>query len=189
MVQSGNIVVFNVTKGYWFAAAQRFFTGMPYSHAAIGFGEVKGDESILEAIFAIAITPFKKTRESTATDFEVWRIKNVPQTRIEEAVKRAFERWAGETYGFAQILWFIYRWLNEKIGRDVRKQGNWFPDHLICSEVAYNYLWDISEQVPSLRKKLDEWNSNSFHAGDVHSVCAGLPEVFELVERRGWDKR
>jgi hypothetical protein len=148
MVHSGNIVVFNVTKGYWFAAAQRFFTGMPYSHAAIGFGEVKGDESILEAIFAIAITLFKKARESTTADFEVWRVKNVPQTRIEEAVKRAFERWAGETYGFAQIVWFMYRWLNEAIGRDVRKQGNWFPDHLICSEVAYNYLWDISEQLP-----------------------------------------
>jgi|WetSurMetagenome_2_1015567.scaffolds.fasta_scaffold62699_2 hypothetical protein len=189
MVQSGNIVVFNVTKGYWFAAAQRFFTGMPYSHAAIGFGEVKGDESVLEALFAIAITPFKKARESTTTDFEVWRVKNVPQTRIEEAVKRAFERWAGETYGFAQILWFMYRWLNETIGRDVRKQGNWFPDHLICSEVAYNYLWDLSEQLPSLRKKLEEWNSNCFHAGDVHTVCAGLPEVFELIERRGWERR
>lgn len=186
MVQPGDVIIYNQKKGGFFAAAQRFFTGMPYTHAAIGFGDVKGFESVLEALFAIATTPFRRAREDMSVDFEVWRIKGVAQERIDAALQKAYDRFAGETYGFLQILWFIYRWLNEKIGRDVRKQGNWFPDHLICSEVVYEFLWDVSAEIPSLRKKLDEWNSNSFHAGDVHTVCASLPDVFELVEKRGW---
>ncbi len=189
MVQSGNVVVFNVKHGGFFETAQRFFTGMLYTHAAIGFGEVTGYESVFEALFAIAITPFERTRNNTDIDFEVWSLKGVPREHIDAAIHNAYLRFAGEEYGFFQILWFIYRWLNAKLGRDVRKEGNWFPDHLICSEVVYKFLWDVSADAPSLRTKLNEWNSNSFHAGDVHTVCTALPDVFELIERRGWDAR
>jgi hypothetical protein len=83
MLQAGNIIVYNQKKGGFFAAAQRFFTGMLYTHAAVGFGDVKGFESVLEALFAIATTPFNRAREDASVDFRVLRIKGVAQKRID----------------------------------------------------------------------------------------------------------
>jgi len=110
-----------------------------------------------------------------------------------------YTKTAGTSYGFLQLLWFIYRWMAEMLGFDVRKQRNWFPNGDVCSENAYRYLIERlqrngigvgAKRYRDIRlaiNKLREWNENTFTPVDLAMVIKSYPNLFELVE--SWSEK
>lgn len=181
MVQAGDIVVFNATKGGWFSAAQRFFTRMPYTHTGIIIGDVNDESALLEAKMSVSVTPWKPFTTDPTLQYWVFR----PAMSVNpQALSDLWHRYAGHDYGYFQILWFVYRWIMESwpFRADVRGQHNWFPTGDICSEVTYNWIQWLSMQDPLLDALVMEWNENTCHSGDIYTICSKSRLDFTLVE-------
>ena len=185
-LQNGDIFILNRKGkfGNFYSKAQRFFTKLPFTHAAIQFGEVKEFESIISADELVCLIPTQKyfDEEKFGTDIEIWRIKNANKNDIEFYLERLYECLAGTSYGYVQILWFIYRWFMESVfQKDVRHFNNPFKNGTVCSELTWKFLYNMSDKIPELRKKLNEWTPDTVSSGDIHNICLLLPNVFELV--------
>jgi hypothetical protein len=179
--KTGDIILLN-RKGAaanFFSKGQRFFTRMPYTHSAILLENIFEQQSILTSDELTNIQALSNYLKEPETDIEIYKVK-VPQEMKEYEVKSMYNRYAGKKYGFAQILWFMYRWLLERFGIDARRKKNFFPGGVICSELVYHYLVEIAKNYPQLNKKLKEWNAETVHVGDIKHICESLPELFEL---------
>lgn len=185
----GSIIVFNAKKGGWFSSAQRFFTGMPYTHTAIVMPDVFDVPSYMGADLTVDIKPIDEFLNDEDMDFQVWEWLGVSPLRIEEALRWVYIRYAGETYGFLQLLWFVYSWFMRKVFRkDVRRTHNPFPNHPICSEVAWEMCSQMVQNKDDQRANsiLNEWRPDTFNAGDQAEVMrrfAKLNLVRKVYER------
>ena len=188
----GAIILVESKKNTLLAKAIKFFTGRlakkyrvkSYTHAMFCVGEVLGEPSVFSAEASMTIMPLRKF---TNRDFEydVYAINDdLSDKEVDKILRAIYIKTAGETYGFLQLLWFIYRWFMELIGFDVRKQKNWFPIGDVCSEHTYRYL-----KTRLLKKKnrkiisktlsqLEEWNENTFHPVDLAKVIKDNPQLF-----------
>lgn len=194
----GWIVCINSKKGGIFSWGQRHFTHLwvpgqsPrklfrsfFTHSALIFQKFLGNPTVLEADLAVAVTPFlKEVVNNTTKDYKIFAVRGFTDAQLVRAMEQVFLRFAGEDYGIWQIPFFIYRWFLELFHRDVRKFPNWFPDHVICSELVWWFFYFLSDDMPALRSFINQWNSNNFHAGDTYTVCMSFPKTFVLVEER-----
>jgi len=185
MRQVLSIVVFNDRGGGWFSKAQRFFTRMKPTHTAVIIEPLFGLDTILEAKEAVAVTALDKTIENKKVDYKIFRLKGLEKQEVHSIAFEAYLKYAGKTYGFPQLLRFVFRWLAETLRIDVRK-GHWFSEGIICSELGYQVMMAYAQQIGdwTLINKLNEWNPNSFHSGDVLTICEMFPNRFELSEQR-----
>jgi len=167
----GSIISFNAKKGGWFSTVQRFFTGKPYTHSAIVVPDVVGVPSYLGADLTVDIQPIDVFLDSETIDYQVWEWIGIPVKRIMDALQFVYLRYAGETYGFLQVLWFVYSWFMRKVFRkDVRKTHNPFPNHPICSEVTWWMCYRVVYDNPKLVRILNEWRPDTFSSGDQAEV-------------------
>ena len=186
---AGQIIVFNSLQGGIFSIGQRFFTRMPYTHVAITVEPMWGVDMYFGAEASAVTQPFNNIIKEESRLYQVYRPMGWTKPQIDNAIAQTFIRYAGETYGYFQIVWFIYRWIAESwpFKADVRKLHNFFPNKTICSEIAWWYLWHLYEERPDLvqlKDKLDEWRPDTFHAGDAARVLKSFPELFILTEER-----
>jgi hypothetical protein len=175
------------------------------SHTSVLYGQDSGGNwRDIDISTTAKLSPFDI---NTGSKIWIYKLKNVPDYLISQAVETVWETYKNKKYGFLQLLYFPRRWFWEKIinnkyanllcfgwlitklhgGKDIRRWGNWFPQNGICSEGSVqDYLRFICAAMPvqeydSLLKRLDEWDKNNFHAWDAKIVCDGSPEVFEVV--------
>lgn len=188
MTNSGNILLLNRRKGGWFSNAQRFFTNKPYTHCALSAGNILSVESIFSADETMDMIPLQNYLAEDSTDIEIYEVKNVEPEVLDSIMKDMYLEYAGKGYGFLQLLWFVYRWANEKLGRDVRLKKNWFTDNLICSEMGYVFLTKVSTKLEkyhsyALITELNKTTPDTCHAGDIADLIHALPEIFNLTYR------
>lgn len=177
----GDIVLLNRKKGGWFSSAQRFFTGMPYTHCTFSIGEICGVESVLSADEKIVVLPLDSYFTETDTDIEIYRI-TCDKNKIEYSIKKVFVNYSGFWYGFTQVIWFIWRWLMEKFDMDVRRKNNPFKSGIICSELVYYYLVELN--LPEIKKDLEAFTPDTIHAGDIANILKNNADVFRLREKK-----
>lgn len=179
----GDIILINNLEKDWFSAAQRFFTGKPFTHSAVGVGRVMGYYSILEADILVEVTPVFKTLNQNI-EYSVYEVHGVNKNELFEIVKELYIEYSTKSYGYFQLLWFaFYRWLFELFGKDVRKKNNWFTSGVICSELVWYYFEKLGKKhFPQLLETINEWLPNTFHSGDVNNVVERHPEIFKLKE-------
>jgi len=188
----GSIVLFNSKKGGWFSAAQRFFTRKPYTHSAIIFPDELGIPSFFGADMTVNKQPVSVFENDLTVDYQVWEWVNIPQERIEEVLQYIYTTFAGKTYDFLQVVWFVYRWFMEVFfHKDVRKRKNWFgtPKHPICSELTWYFCQAMTIDKPICQEILNEWSPETFHSGDQAEVMQrfeNLGVVRKIYER--WEK-
>lgn len=182
----GSVVLLNRSKGKesnWFSKAQVFFTGKPYTHCANIIGDVLTQQAVLSADELITVEPLSKYFDEEGTGIEIWEMPSVSEDRAKIILKDLYLAYGSTYYGFTQLLWFVYRWFMEKLGKDVRKKINPFRNGEICSELIYHY-WERLPEYFDLQKKLDEWNPDTVHAGDIHTIMTSFPDLFKLVYKR-----
>ena len=189
----GQIIVFNAIHGGFFSSANRFFTRMPYTHVAFVVEPVFGVDSYFGAELSATTQPFNNIIKDKDYMYQVYRPIGWTKPQLNNALKQIYMRYAGQTYGFAQVLWFIYRYIAESwpFHADVRRGHNFFPNRPICSEICWWYLWFLYEERPDLvqlRDKLGEWSPDTFNAGDSARVIQSFPTLFVKTEER-WQGR
>jgi hypothetical protein len=172
----GDILLINNTdKSAWFSNAQHIISGKPYTHTAVGIGEIAGFDSIIEADMVVTCRPFRTLYLNTQYEWEQWRfITNFP-TRLDSILSELYNHFAESEYGFSQIVWFLYIALMKKLKKDARKSRNPFSPGTICTELVWWYLHNISIRyayigLNALNDKLAEWNPNNLFAGDIADI-------------------
>ena len=197
----GTVILVQTNSGNFFSEAIKFFTKKiakkyrvrAWTHAMIGVGSLLEEDYVFSAEVAQSIMPLKKFQKGK-TKFEVYEIKdNIKEKDLEYLIRSFCGTYAGNTYGFFQNLWFIYRWLMELFGKDVRKKANWFPSGDICSEMTFRFLTQRFsyalqnknnknlESVNTALKHLYEWTENTIHPVDIGYIISKHPEVFSKI--------
>lgn len=192
-------------KNSFISKAIKFFTGKlakkynvkSYTHSMYIIGDVLKVESVLSAELAISVMPLDAFRTKDYS-FDVYKVNDhLTMSEIDEILREIYVKTAGKDYGFLQLLWFVYRWLMELFGFDVRKQKNWFPNGDVCSENTYRYLYNRLKRnfcdsrtltdylIKQTTKQMEEWNENTFHPIDLAYVMKKEHSLFEHVE--SWD--
>lgn len=165
----------------------RFFThvkGLPdLSHSGVIGNDYNGTLSCFEAGVAVQVVPFKRNyRDSAVEEYWVYRLKKATPEDKQRALKYIYEEFSGVVYNPLQLVWFMWRWFNERVlCRDIRRQKNWMTADVICSEVDYWYLCMAGAEYNA---EMRWWNADTIQPADLRSVFIGRPDLFELVEAK-----
>lgn len=203
MMMPGDVILTSNPSGL-LSKLIRFFAKTPWSHSALGFFpyhpvrngnyHLGAQELVFEANLTVSLSsvedviggpgklkPARVYRFSNAIIAEMGKL-------IDEAMSIVFFQYNGHTYGFAQLFWFVWRWIVEGLGLPRRwAVYNFFPGGEICTEVVYRYFEILSEndtpgwtawtrQLKSVLDKLGR-NRDAVHPGDIEFICD------ELVKR------
>lgn len=176
-IPNGSVLSWSVPpselKGFekFFNILQNYFTERPETHASIIVQKLSeyGDDVWLdfEASNTVRFTLYSQNKNSVI--FDILAPDNIKFDTIKMLRNLHF----GKIYDIFQTIFFLFMWAFKKIGINTRKWKNPFALYgLICSELVYLYLWNISLHMgwDDLMDYLSKWNSNNFHAGDVRVV-------------------
>jgi hypothetical protein len=194
--QPGDIMISNNLKSFFKGGALailiRFFTkqtfpkGKPSSHSAVITNPLFGVPCVHEAGPVIQMVPWRKYYElDPSQDYRLYRIKpgviDCQDAMIQKALAVCHLLYSGVIYGALQLVWFVWRWVNEKIGRDVRHEKNWMTDGVICSELVYWFLVYLGPVMGDLFKA---WNADTIQPGDIEGIILSRPDLFELIAEK-----
>jgi hypothetical protein len=200
-MKPGSLIIFNFKKGGIFSSGQRLFThywlpgnspkkyAKSYAtHVALVSHDIEGVPSYFGSELSTCHIPLDEFAKNPDVDYIVFEpTKLFTEKNISDVLTRIYKEYAGRTYGFSQIPWFIYRGLVENLTSiDMRKARNPFPKNSICSEVGYRALSYYSEtfnisEIPAL---LNQYRMDSFHAGDMLTTLLQLSRFFTVSEMR-----
>lgn len=172
----GDVILLNRKKGGWFSFLQRKFSGLPFTHCAISAGFILGEESCFSASEMILLERLQAYYEEDGTDITIYHLPTISDQIKYDTIKELYKTYNGQFYGFLQLLFFVYRFLGEKLGFDMRRKKNWFPKNIICSEMLWYYFYMLREHIPGMSKVLDQWNPNNVFAGEIDQICQMFPE-------------
>lgn len=183
MIPKGSIG-FSNNKTSFIGKLIRLFTNSGITHSFIITFPRGNDVWFEEASNVVAEGKFENNYVNDPnTSYWVYKIKDglVPEATTDTALQYCLDNYLGVEYGFFQLLWFPYRWLMSKFGKDIRKQKNWMSDGVICSELVYDYLTQLGPQFADLVK---DFNSDTIQAQDILDIVIAHPELFELVDQK-----
>jgi hypothetical protein len=191
LIKYGYILAFNSTNGGFINKAERFFTRSKFNHVSVTIPPVLGIDCHLSAILTVTTEPVYVFMNDESEQYKSYYPIGFTDKQIEQATTRMFSEFAGKTYGFFQLLWFVYRYFAEgwPFYADVRKNYNWFPHGPICSEVVWYYLYWLACSNPNalkLKNKLEEWKPDNFSPADCINIMEEYDNLFTLSYTR-WD--
>jgi hypothetical protein len=182
-ISPGMIFLSNNKKGF-FPAAIRFFTSSKISHSGLGFFPFGNNPSVIEAGSLVQVVPFAKHYKlDESKQYWAYQLIKVKSTNeMNQSLNKLFYQFAGVQYGYLQLIWFMYRWINEKIfRRDVRHQKNWLSDGVICSELCWHYLNNFGGEYAEL---VSGFNPDTIQAQDIWNLILSRPDLFRLAEKK-----
>jgi|WetSurSiteA1Bulk_404760.scaffolds.fasta_scaffold41318_1 hypothetical protein len=188
LINPGDIIIVDNYNGNFLSKAIRFFTNS-WTHTAVGFVNIPrnplAEQMLFEANIMVGLTAWDKTFDDYGMDVRVYRWKK--KVASEKAVWEIFDAYNGNTYGFAQLLWFVWRWVIEKLHLPKRwAVYNFFPGNEICTEVVYVFFKKLNDTVVNGALQRLGRNQNSVHPGDIIAICEDLCKVdaLEMVYNR-----
>jgi len=188
-IKPGDIILINNWAGGFLSSAIRFFT-KSWSHSAIGFYRLASNvlppiQTIFEASTTVHVTDWARVYNDENLDLRVYRwTKPMP---VEPILQKVFESYNGNTYGIFQVLWFVWRWVIEKLHLPKRwARKNFFPNHEICSEVVYVGLKELNNPIVNIALAKLNRDQNTVHVGDIMFICDELVKmgILEQVYNR-----
>lgn len=170
---------FSYNSTSWLSKLIAFFTRSEWSHTFLLTRPVSHLQTVAvqEANTIVRVVPFGKFyADKVEQKWEIWEVKGLNQADMDAALSLCFDRYSGVTYGFLQLPWFIWRWLNEKLGRDIRKTRNPWSKGIICSELVFEFLHVIGKG-----DLLADLQTNTVHPEDLLRIFKAHPEMFARV--------
>jgi hypothetical protein len=179
VLKLGDILLINNTsKTDLFSVAQRLVTGQPYTHTALGIGNIAGYDSIFEADLVVGCRPFNRLYLNPQYEFEQYRPQGISDDILAGILHDLFNDYAENEYGFGQIPWLAWVKLMAKFGIDLRKAKSWFPGGTICTQLVWHLLDELGSYYHLLKIKVNEWTD--------HNCCAS--DIAEIVHQFATDK-
>jgi hypothetical protein len=136
---------------------QRVVMDMEYSHCSLAVGRLRVIPHLypllpleFEADIKVRLHSFKRDDEIDPAHREVYRLRNVPDWIINEAILELIEEFDGEVYAFLQWLSIFIRRCGEWGGFD--KAQSWkifwrWTLTVVCSELLYYFVEKIANKM------------------------------------------
>ena len=117
-------------------------------------------------------------RNNPSVAYEVYRLK------VDQALKDASIlnriRELEVSYGYLEYPWFVWRYLNRFVGRDIKAQNNWCQNgDEVCSQYLREYIADCN-----LSDLFSGFGKGSMAPQDIYDIVLARPDLFELVEKK-----
>lgn len=178
-IKPGDIIVVNNRDGNFLSSAIRFFTNS-WSHTAIGFFDMSRDpfpvQTIFEANLTTGITDWQKTFSDMHCDLRIYRWTK--ELGIEKICWKLFDDYNGNIYGASQLVYFIWRWVVEKLHLPYRwAKKNPFPNKEICTEIIYVAFAKLENDTVNAALVQLNRDQNTVHPGDIIEICEMLVSV------------
>jgi len=162
----------------WLQKLIMFFTASKWSHGFIVTFPVEGEEMVMEAQMAVCTVPLARYRGDVNCAYEIYQPQGIVRSDevTDRALLKGYHEWAGTRYGFLQLPCFVIKWVYEKLRIPMIHLPDWVRQGIICSEVQYDYLTEISLS-PILN-----FDPDLVSPQDLYGVVKAHPELFQLVE-------
>lgn len=136
--------------------------------------------AVQEATHLCQIVPFERNYiKDPDNGWELWEINTefTEEEEIEASLRYLFYLYSGKSYGYGQLLYFIYRWAFEGVGLKAPK-NNPLGSGLICSELVYYYL-----DLVGLDSRVKHLSHDTVNAEDLYRVVTAPANrgLFRLV--------
>lgn len=170
----GQIVLANTKKGL-VPSAIRFFTSSKFSHSLVTLPDTLGVPMCIEASSkGISTVRFETAYlQNPHVEIEVWDV-HLTNEEIDLALIAVLNH-LESSYGYSELPWFVWRWFNKKLGRDIKHENNWFKKDEICSELCEFYLMNTK-----LRLLFTGYGDSSMCPQDIRDVMVANPMFFTL---------
>lgn len=172
-------VCFAYTKTEWLAKAIAWFTKSQWSHTFLTVPQILGQQMVMEAGGGgVEMATFDQNyRTSPNQKYEVYRV-NLPQETIDKAITVCLYE-LEIPYGYLEYPWFIWRFINKWLGRDIKSQDNWSTDKKVCAGLV-----DIYMDALGLQDLSKDFGNNSITAQDIYEIVKANPQLFTLIESK-----
>jgi hypothetical protein len=180
-ITPGDVVVVNYFGGSFFSSSIRFFS-KGWSHTAVAFFDsVRPAPQLFEADVAVMTTEWRNKIDNPDYDVRVYHWVKQP-ANMEEILWTIYDKYNGNTYGFFQIPWFMWRWIVTGLHLPARwARKNFFPNNEICTEVIYvmfKLLQDKDVDAALLKNNRDQ---NTVWPADITFICDELVKAGRMV--------
>jgi hypothetical protein len=170
----GQIVLANTKSGIEAKIFRTIIGG--YTHSLVTIPQLVGVLMCIEAAASGVDTLRFDTNylQNSDQEIEIWEV-NVSEEMKYAGIKAAINKLESQ-YGFLELPWFVWRWLNSLINRDIKHQNNWCQNGEICSQLCQLYLTGCG-----LGFLFDGYGACAVHPGDLKKIMEANPKYFTKV--------
>lgn len=179
------MIYFSNNKKGLFPKLVRFFTRSNISHCGIIFFNLGyGVDTVIESTTLVQIVPFDRNyRNANNEEYVVYEILPKSKVDVSSLLIKTFNQYSGQSYGYFQLLWFVWRWFVGIFGFDISQNKNWFTENVICSEVLFSFLKE--HKIHPFNERLMKLNPDTVQADDLFKLVKSCPDIFRVVESKG----
>lgn len=177
----GDIAFSGKRASNWYSDGVKSITNSKWSHTFMLVGDILDELSVMEADLNILTVPWQREYvEKDADYYEVWRPTKASQEDVARATKYCYHNYSGEVYGFLEIPWFVYRiYMKKWFGISVKR--NWSSDGIFCSELVYDYLYQLGGEYRDLLKN---FTPDTASPQDLYDLVLSRLDLFQFVVQR-----
>ena|ERR1700676_5588979 len=174
----GHVILADTYSGF-IPYVIKMVTNSSFSHSLITTPNVLNTPMCMEAAsVGVSMLSFEEGYgEQSGEDIRCFEV-NVPQEIKDAAIKSSLKL-LEKSYGYLELLWFIWRAINQLFRRDIKKQDNWSQSGLICSELCFEYL-----KACGLEHLFSAYGNGSISPEDIYRVMKANPDIFIEVTSR-----
>lgn len=169
---------FAYTKGVWYDWVIARITGSQWSHSFFTSPPILGKEMAMEATqHGVSLTMFDVSYRGNPTQrYEVYRF-SLGYSTIDSSIANRMKE-LETSYGYLEYLWFVWRYLNRFLGRDIKAHDNWCQNGTkVCSQLVREYMEDCG-----FKDLFNGLGRGSASAQDIYDIVKANPQLFELIE-------
>ena len=171
----GQIVLANTKSGFNHQLL-RFFMGVNLTHSLVTVPDLAGLPMCMEAASnGVDATRFDTSYlQNARVQIEIWEV-NISD-EVKDAGIQAVINKLEVNYGYLELPWFAWRWLNKLFGKDIKNQNNWSQNGEICSQLVQVYLTGCG-----LEQLFERYGNCAVHPGDLRNIMQANPKYFTKV--------
>jgi hypothetical protein len=175
-MEYGHIVISDNVKNKLTSPVIRLFTGSEWSHSFVTIPSILGVPMCIEASSegVDTLRMDKGYIDNPDERLIIYKV-NIPNEIKDEAIKVCLNELQVK-YGYLELPWFAWRWINEKLGKDIRNQDNWSQAGVICSELCVTYL-----TACGLGHLVEAFGKGAVNAEDVRKIAEANPQYFTKI--------
>ena len=176
-MEYGHIVL---SRSHHFTAnAIAYMTDSYFSHTFITVPPISGRLICFEAVGGgVEAVPFDIGYEQDDSEEYIiysLQVSNEIKDQAISEIMNTLER----PYGYTDYLWFIWRWICKKFGKDIKKDNNWVKGGIVCSELVTDYL-----KACGLSHLFEGYGDGSVVPQDIYDIVKQNPQYFVEVSRK-----
>jgi hypothetical protein len=167
--------------GTFIQKAIKYFTGSQWSHSFTVMLNENGVLSALETTSTQVHLDPMINKMSEPDYVQIWEVI-APEEDLHRANELVRKQFLGMWYGYLSYLWFMYRWLLRKMGKEPMTMWGWVSGGVTCTELTCTGIYYISEIFKGLFVGRD---INTQAPQELEAIMINNPALFRFV---GWLK-